>query len=383
MPAMADCASEPPLADSYYALLRLVEDGHDDHEGVGGRHEYACTKVTTMAPWDEVITQPAAVSECKLPMIDVGCLTAAGAGGQQAANAEERAACASAIAAAAADWGFFQVVNHGVGQELLEAMRREQARLFRLPFEAKANAGLLNDSYRWGTPTATSLRQLSWSEAFHVPLAGISGKGCNYGELTTLRDVTREVADAMSKLARTLARVLAESLLGHSAGERFPEGCDDTTCFLRLNRYPPCPFSPDADAFGLVPHTDSDFLTVLCQDHVGGLQLMKGSRWVAVKPIPGALIVNIGDLFQAWSNNRYRSVEHRVMTNATTERYSVAYFLCPSYDSPIGTCREPSIYRAFTFGEYRRRVQEDVKKTGKKIGLRNFLVCDDRYAQVQ
>ncbi|XP_052141798.1 gibberellin 2-beta-dioxygenase 6-like [Oryza glaberrima] len=363
MPAIADCAADPPLADSYYALLRLGGDDDDD----------ACTKVTTT---------PQPVSECELPMIDVGCLTApsppptgaaaAAAVGQQH-QAEERAACAAAIAAAAAEWGFFQVVNHGVAQELLEAMRREQARLFRLPFEAKSSAGLLNDSYRWGTPTATSLRQLSWSEAFHLPLAGISGKSCNYGDLTSLRDVTREVADAMSRLARALARVLAESLLGHAAGERFPEGCDDATCFLRLNRYPPCPFPPD-DAFGLVPHTDSDFLTVLCQDHVGGLQLMKGSRWVAVKPIPGALIVNIGDLFQAWSNNRYKSVEHRVMTNATTERYSVAYFLCPSYDSPIGTCREPSPYKAFTFGEYRRRVQEDVKKTGKKTGLSNFLV---------
>ena len=99
----------------------------------------------------------------------------------------------------------------------------------------------------------------------------------------------------MSKLANKLARVLAQSL-GHTAGEQFLEGCDKRTCFLRLNRYPPCPFSPDA--FGLVPHTDSDFLTVLCQDQVGGLQLMKGSRWVAIKPVPYALIVNIGDLFQ-------------------------------------------------------------------------------------
>jgi len=191
------------------------------------------------------------------------------------------------------------------------------------------------------------------------------------------RDVTREVAGAMSKLAGTLARVLAEALRPGAAGERFPEGCDETTCFLRLNRYPPCPASPDPDgaAFGLVPHTDSDFLTVLCQDHVGGLQLMKGAAgWVAVKPIPGALIVNVGDLFQAWSNNRYKSVEHKVMTNATTERYSVAFFLCPSHDSPIGACAEPSPYRTFTFGEYRRKVQEDVKRTGKKIGLPNFLV---------
>jgi isopenicillin N synthase-like dioxygenase len=110
--------------------------------------------------------------------------------------------------------------------------------------------------------------------------------------------VTREVAGAMSKLAGTLARVLAEALLGRRpAGERFPEGCDETTCFLRLNRYPACPISPGA--LGLVPHTDSDFLTVLCQDQqVGGLQLMKGDSWVAVKPIPGTLVVNIGDLFQ-------------------------------------------------------------------------------------
>ena len=54
-------------------------------------------------------------------------------------------------------------------------------------------------------------------------------------------------------------------------------------------------------------------------------------------------------------------------------RFSAAYFLCPSYDSPVGTCGEPSPYRTFTFGEYRRKVQEDVKRTGRKIGLPNFL----------
>lgn len=104
-----------------------------------------------------------------------------------------------------------------------------------------------------------------------------------------------KLAVAMSELARTLAGVLAENL-GYSRRSTFPENCDESTCFLRLNRYPPCPFAPGT--FGLMPHTDSDFLTILYQDQVGGLQLMKDSKWVAVKPIPGALIVNIGDLFQ-------------------------------------------------------------------------------------
>jgi gibberellin 2-oxidase len=51
-----------------------------------------------------------------------------------------------------------------------------------------------------------------------------------------------------------------------------------------------------------VPHTDSDYLTILSQDEVGGLQLMKDSKWVAVKPNPDALIVNIGDLSQVRLN---------------------------------------------------------------------------------
>jgi isopenicillin N synthase-like dioxygenase len=106
----------------------------------------------------------------------------------------------------------------------------------------------------------------------------------------------QEAADAMSRVARTVALALAEQLGHEAAGGTFPAGCDETTCFLRLNRYPACPFA--LNTLGLVPHTDSDFLTVLCQDQVGGLQLMMDSRWVAVKPRPDALIVNIGDLFQ-------------------------------------------------------------------------------------
>lgn len=101
---------------------------------------------------------------------------------------------------------------------------------------------------------------------------------------------------------------------------------------------------------------------------------MKDSKWVAVNPNQDALIVNIGDLFQAWSNDVYKSVEHKVVANGKMERYSIAYFLCPSYDSLIGSCMEPSIYREFTFGEYRSQVQEDVKRTGRKIGLPRFLL---------
>lgn len=128
-------------------------------------------------------------------------------------------------------------------------------------------------------------------------------------ELTDLtssngREVMEELASAMSKLAKSLAGVLVESL-GHRK-ELLDNICDESTCFLRLNHYPICPFSGEIS--GLVPHTDSDFLTILHQDCGGGLQLMKGSQWVAVKPNPEALVVNIGDLLQVHTPNSFALV---------------------------------------------------------------------------
>ncbi|MCD7457348.1 hypothetical protein HAX54_034898 [Datura stramonium] len=180
-----------------------------------------------------------------------------------------------------------------------------------------------------------------------------------------------QYATSMQDLAKSLARVLVRKL-GHKDSEIIKEICNDSSsCFLRLNHYPSCQISQEI--FGLVPHTDSDFLTILHQDEVGGLQLMKDNKWVAVKPNQNALIVNIGDLFQAWSNDVYKSVEHRVMANGKMERFSIAYFLCPSYDSLIGSCNEPSIYKKFTFGEYRYQIQQDVKLIGHKNTIENVI----------
>ncbi|KAJ6981837.1 hypothetical protein NC653_025058 [Populus alba x Populus x berolinensis] len=183
---------------------------------------------------------------CQLPLIDLSCLNST--------NERERLACAEAICRASSEWGFFQVVNHGISPELVRNMRREQVKLFQTPFDKKATCGVLNNSYRWGTPTATCPKQFSWCEAFHIPLSRVSEQAC-YGEFSSLREVMMEFAAAMSKLSRVLAGVLAENL-GHPRG-------------VFENIY-----------------------------EVGGLQLMKDSKWVAVNPNQDALIVNIGDLLQ-------------------------------------------------------------------------------------
>lgn len=312
------------------------------------------------------IPKATAVEEWELPVVDLGRL----AGDQEE---DERQRCKREIAEASKEWGFFQVVNHGISQEILEEMTKEEMMVFREPFYKKKgdkcmNMSLSPGSYRWGTPSATCLRQLSWSEAFHIPLTDISSD-CGSPKLSS---TVKQFATKVSELAQNLVKILAKELSNNEESTSFfEENCLPSTCYLRMNRYPPCP--KYSQVFGLMPHTDTDFLTILYQDQVGGLQLVKDGKWIAVKPNPRALIVNVGDLFQAWSNGIYRSVEHRVVASQKAERFSTAYFLCPSHDAVIQSFQEPSIYRKFSFGEFRKQVQDDVRKLGYKIGLPHFL----------
>ena len=122
------------------------------------------------------------VDACDLPLIDLS--------GLKSSNERERRACTAAICKAASEWGFFQVVNHGIRHDLLRKMREEQVKLFEVPFEKKVTCGVLNNPYRWGTPTATRSNQFSWSEAFHIPLTMIS-EAASWGEFTSLRYISR------------------------------------------------------------------------------------------------------------------------------------------------------------------------------------------------
>ena len=100
------------------------------------------------------------VERCDIPLIDLGRLSL------------EREECMREIAEAAREWGFFQVVNHGISHELLKSLQIEQKKVFYQPFLNKSSTQ--GKAYRWGNPFATNLRQLSWSEAFHFYASDIS-----------------------------------------------------------------------------------------------------------------------------------------------------------------------------------------------------------------
>jgi isopenicillin N synthase-like dioxygenase len=120
----------------------------------------------------------------------------------------------------------------------------------------------------------------------------------------------------------------------------------DTDFFLRnaevpLSRasfvyYPGRAESSDKPAFGVGPHTDFGLLTVLCQDHVGGLQVENSSgQWIEAPPIPGSLVVNVGDLLERWTDGAFRSTPHRVINSSAQERLSLVLAFDPNPETMI------------------------------------------------
>ncbi|MBA0759255.1 hypothetical protein Gotri_022168 [Gossypium trilobum] len=355
-------AIEPPFFEKYKAILQSSANEKEKPSTVEG------------------------FEELELPLIDLSHLNL---------GPLERQECIEKMGQAAIEWGFFQIVNHAVPDELLNRLKQEQIKVFQQPFDKKSENNFLNlsvQSYRWGNPLATSLRNLSWSEALHISLKDISKMDeynklrsdairhgplllssspdqCHCG-LSYPMSTIEEYAEKANFLAQRLAEYLAQNL-GIKANY-FQENCSPSSSSLRMNRYPPCPYP--SMMFGIIPHTDTDFLTIVSQDQVGGLQLKRNGRWVSVKPNPKALVVNIGDFYQALSNGVYKSITHRVIANQETERYSAAYFYCPTYETVIESCSKPSLYKKFSFKEYREQIQKDVKATGDKVGLSRFLL---------
>ena len=82
-----------------------------------------------------------------------------------------------------------------------------------------------------------------------------------------------------------------------------------------------------------IKHTDAGALTLLSQDEVGGLEVCVNSKWFPVEPVEGAMVINIGDIVQVWSNDLYQAPVHRVQASGNRDRYSLPFFFNPSYDA--------------------------------------------------
>ena len=119
--------------------------------------------------------------------------------------------------------------------------------------------------------------------------------------------------------------VAAEALLGAFAGKRQTAG---------VHRYPPC--RRPEQVLGMAPHTDGFGLTLLLPaDDTPGLQVRRRGRWFPVRPLPGALVVNVGDVLEVLSNGAYGSAEHRVIPHAERGRTTVVVFQDAALDGGV------------------------------------------------
>ena len=134
---------------------------------------------------------------------------------------------------------------------------------------------------------------------------------------------------------------------------------EQPTTFLRLLHYPPQAKDAPDDAFGSAPHTDYGFITILCQDTSGGLEVRRrDGTWLAAPPIPGTWVVNVADMLSRWTNGRWQSTPHRVKNLSGGDRYSCPYFFDMSMDSTVEvlpTCQgpgRPAKWPAVRYGDY-------------------------------
>jgi len=132
---------------------------------------------------------------------------------------------------------------------------------------------------------------------------------------------------------------------------------------------------------GAAAHTDYGMLTILSQDPIGGLELRtRSGEWVAAPYIEDTLVINLGDIVQVWSNDRYRAALHRVVVaDPTHERYSIPFFFNPSYDTtyeplpPTVTRERPAAYRRIQWREFRSlRAAGDYADLGVEVQVDHY-----------
>ncbi|CAI9769532.1 unnamed protein product [Fraxinus pennsylvanica] len=289
------------------------------------------------------------VADCEnVPVIDLGY--------------GDRSLIIKQIGDACQEYGFFQVINHGISKESMEKMLAVAYDFFSLPVEEKMKLYSDDPSKTMRLSTSFNVRKETvhnWRDYLRLHCYPLEKYVPEWPSVPpSFKDIVSNYCREVRQLGFRLQEAISESLglnidnLKNVLGEQGQH--------MAVNFYPACP-EPEL-TYGLPAHTDPNALTILLQDsQVAGLQVLKDGKWLAVKPHPDAFVINVGDQLQALSNGKYKSVWHRAVVNADKPRMSVASFLCPcdsaviSAPKPLMSDGSPTIYRSFTYAEYYKK----------------------------
>ncbi|MGX5728734.1 2-oxoglutarate and iron-dependent oxygenase domain-containing protein [Metapseudomonas otitidis] len=280
---------------------------------------------------------------------------------------------ATQIDTACRDWGFFYITGHGIPPERIDALLAAAKAFFALPEAEKLKIDITRTAHHRGygaiateqlDPTQPSDLKETFDMGFHMAadhpevLAGKPLRGPNrHPDLPGWAPLMEQHYADMQVLAQTLLRAIALAL--GIERDFFDARFAEPISVFRMIHYPPRHTARSADQPGAGAHTDYGCVTLLYQDDAGGLQVRNvHGEWIDAPPIPGSFVVNIGDMMARWSNDRYTSTPHRVISPLGVHRYSMPFFAEPHPDTEISclpncsSADNPPKYPPVTSAEY-------------------------------
>jgi len=329
--------------------------------------------------------QPVAVEKniaSQVPIIDIAELLS------DVYSAEANKAI-KAIAIACQTWGFFQVVNHGIADDLIANVWAQTRYFFALPAEQKAQV-LRSKENPWGFyNNELTKNQRDKKEVFDFTREGVDPI---YGQCNRWPAGQNPFKSVMMNYYQACTNLSLNLLKAFCLGLKLPaeymnaDFVDHHTGFIRLNYYPVR--DPLADSavnhqsqadLGIHHHSDAGALTVLMQDEVCGLQVYREGYWHDIPPVSGAMVINTGDMMQVWSNDVYQAPIHRVLAMDSSDRYSIPFFFNPaatSRISPLPTVvseQNPVRYRSIEWARFRgARTDGDFADYGAEVQISQY-----------
>ncbi|XP_061362595.1 oxoglutarate-dependent flavonoid 7-O-demethylase 1-like [Gastrolobium bilobum] len=255
------------------------------------------------------------------------------------------------------DWGFFQLVNHGMSPLVMKKVKDEIEEFFRLPSEE-----LMKYKHRPGEvegygAVIRSNKKLDWGDKLYMITNPVHRRRPHlFPEFpSSLRTILESYIIEMQNLAITLVGYLGKAMMIEK--REMEEMFEDGQQAIRMTYYPPCP-QPEL-VMGISAHSDACGFTILNQlNGVDALQIKKDGIWIPVHVMPDALLVNIGDVLEMMSNGIYKSVDHRAVVSSDKERLSLGMFFNPKYEAEIGPAvnlispENPALYKRIGLEKY-------------------------------